>query len=382
MSPQSMLSPDAVARALAVRDLTDPSQGPHAVQKAMDAAVQALARASGCEVVVHRGSPIVPAADHWERLGYAPDAARDPRGARWVSGGEVLRARTTAMMPALLRGLAAAPPADVLLVVPGVVYRREGDRLRAEEGHQVELWRVRRGEAFGLRDLARMIGAVAGATAPGLTLSAAPEPLPYAIDGRRVDVRVRGEWIGIAECGVVAPAVLRDAGWPEGTSALAMTLDLDRVVVLAKGMDDVRQLRSRDPRVAPQLLDLAPYVPAPRPWLRPELRGKVPVRECGSIDEVRDSIDDLDQRIVTLLAERRGYVLQAARFKKNPDEVRVPAREEAVVRHVREVAHEAGIEADVVEEIYRQLMGRFVELEHAAKRHAAAAPAPAAATAP
>jgi phenylalanyl-tRNA synthetase alpha chain len=368
MSPQSMLTPEAVARALAVRDLTDPSQGPHAVQKVLDAAVQAVARASGCEVVVHRGSPIVPAADHFERLRHPPEAERDPRGARRVSAGEVLRARTTAMLPGLLRSLAAAPPADVLLVAPGVVYRREGDRARAEEGHQVDLWRVRRGAPFSLRDLARMIGAVAGAAAPGLTLSAVPEPLPWVADGRRVDVRVRGEWIGVAECGVVVPDVLRDAGWPEDATALAMTLDLDRLTVLAKGMDDVRTLRSRDPRVAPQLLDLAPYVPAPRPWLRPDLRGRAPVRECGSLDEVRSSIDDVDGRIVKLLAERRGYVLQAARFKKG-DEVRVPAREEAVVAHVREVAREAGIEADVVEEVYRQLMGRFVELERAAKRH-------------
>ncbi len=373
MSPQSMLPPDAVARALAVRDLTDPSQGPHAVQKVLDAAVQALSRAMACEVVVHRGSPVVPAADHRERLGYPADAARDPHAPRHVSATEVLRARTTAMIPALLRGLAAAPPKDVLLVVPGVVHRREGDRMRAREGHQVDLWRVRRGAPFSLRDLARMIGAVASATVPGLTISAAPEALPYAVDGRRVDVRVRGEWIGVAECGVVVPGVLAGAGWPADACALAMTLDLDRLVVLAKGMDDVRALRSHDPRVAPQLLDLAPYVPAPRPWLRPELRGKAPLRECGTLDEVRTSIDELDGRIVGLLAERRGYVLQAARFKKSPEEIRAPAREEAVVARVRALASEAGIEADVVEEVYRQLIGRFVELERAAKRREGAA---------
>ena len=36
---------------------------------------------------------------------------------------------------------------------------------------------------------------------------------------------------------------------------------LDRLTMLAKGIDDIRLLRSTDPRVAAQLADLEPYRP-------------------------------------------------------------------------------------------------------------------------
>ncbi len=44
MSPNPVLTPDALRRALAIRDLTDPSHGPHAVQHLLRAAQDALAR--------------------------------------------------------------------------------------------------------------------------------------------------------------------------------------------------------------------------------------------------------------------------------------------------------------------------------------------------
>jgi phenylalanyl-tRNA synthetase alpha chain len=73
----------------------------------------------------------VPLADNYELLGYAPDAAaRDARYTRYVSGSEVLRTHTSAMIPGLLRSLACAACEDVLLAYPGLVYRRDRiDRL-------------------------------------------------------------------------------------------------------------------------------------------------------------------------------------------------------------------------------------------------------------
>ncbi len=48
---------------------------------------------------------------------------------------------------------------------------------------------------------------------------------------------------------------------PAHVSGLAMGLGLDRTLMLRKGMEDVRPLRSSDPRVAGPLLDLSPYRP-------------------------------------------------------------------------------------------------------------------------
>jgi phenylalanyl-tRNA synthetase alpha chain len=42
-------------------------------------------------------------------------------------------------------------------------------------------------------------------------------------------------------------------------SGLAMGIGLDRMLMLRKGIGDIRELRSADPRIASQMLDLAPY---------------------------------------------------------------------------------------------------------------------------
>jgi phenylalanyl-tRNA synthetase alpha chain len=293
-----ILGAAALARALAVRDLTDPAQGPHAVQRVLGAAANALLAAWGCPAIVERASPVVSIADNYDRLRYPADgAARDARHTRYVSATHLLRTQTSALIPPLLRRLAADPPRDALLVCPGIVYRRDAiDRLHVGEPHQVDLWRIRRGPPLGVRDLAEMIATVAAAVAPGLTVSVVASPHPYTREGRQIDVRVRGEWIEIGECGLAAPEVLRDAGLPPDASGLAMGLGLDRLVMIAKGLDDVRLLRAADPRIAGQMLDLAPWRPVSR---RPPVRRDLSVAVRADADA-----EALGDRVREVLGDR------------------------------------------------------------------------------
>ena len=92
------------------------------------------------------------------------------------------------------------------------------------------------------------------------------------------------------------------------------------------------------------------------------------MRECSSLDEVRKCIDDVDGRLVRLLAERRGYVIQASRFKTSDADVRVPARVEQVISKVRWLAGVEGVEPDVVEAVYRRMIEGFIAIEGAAQR--------------
>ncbi|MET0712633.1 MAG: hypothetical protein ABWZ30_09050, partial [Jiangellaceae bacterium] len=81
---------DALVDALTLRDLTDPGQGPHAMQLLVDSAVAALAEPA--EIHLARSAPVVPVEDNYDRLGYAADAiARDARYTRYVSEVCVLR---------------------------------------------------------------------------------------------------------------------------------------------------------------------------------------------------------------------------------------------------------------------------------------------------
>ena len=289
--PHAILSPDAVERALALRDLTDPGQGPHAMQLLVDAGVGALGQAWGCAVTVERAHPVVTVADNYDALLYPPGgAARDARYTRYVSRDTLLRTQTSAMIPPLLRRLAAAPPADVLLACPGLVWRRDRiDRLHVGEPHQLDLWRLRRGSELAGRDLDEMIALVAAAVAPGRAVRVERTVHPYTAGGLEVHVEVDGEWVEIAECGVAHPYLLRACGIPDGWSGLAMGLGLDRLLMLAKGMDDIRLIRSEDPRIAAQLQDLAPYRPVSRhPPVRRDL--SVAVGEYAVAEELGDRV--------------------------------------------------------------------------------------------
>ena|SRR5438270_64336 len=88
--------------------------------------------------------------------------------------------------------------------------------------------------------------------------------------------------------------------------------------------------------------------------------------ECGSLDEVRGEIDRIDRAIIALIAERAGYVHAAARFKATEAEVAAPERQSAMLRSRRAWAAEAGLDPDVIEKIYRDLVSYFIarETEH------------------
>ena len=268
----STLSTAELDRCLAVRDLTDPAAGPHAVQLVVDAMVNALPGESR----LVRAHPVVTVEDNYEHLGYPADAVtRDARYTRYVAAGQVLRSHTTAMVPPALRALASepTPPGDVLLACPGLCYRRDSvDRLHTGTPHQLDLWRLRRGRPLAAADLLAMIDTVVRAALPGATWRAVDAVHPYTCDGRQVDVRWRGEWVEVGECGLAAPSILSGCGLDDAWTGLAMGLGLDRLLMLRKGIPDIRLLRATDQRVAGQLLDLATYRPvSQRPPVRRDL---------------------------------------------------------------------------------------------------------------
>jgi phenylalanyl-tRNA synthetase alpha chain len=316
--PRPVLTPEALARALSLRDLTDPAQGPHAVQLVLDAAVGALRAAWGAPAVIERAHPVVSIADNYDRLHYAQGAAaRDARYTRYVSPTTLLRTHTSAMIPPLLRRLAAAPPGDALLACPGLTWRRDRiDRLHVGEPHQVDLWRLRRGPPLGTRDLEAMIRAVLAAVAPGREVRTERTVHPYTAGGLQLEVRDGDGWVEVGECGLAHPRVLSDAGLGEGWSGLAMGLGLDRLVMLAKGLDDIRLLRSGDPRVAAQLLDLAPWRPvSDQPPIRRDL--SVAVAADRTPEELGDGVREAlgaradDVEAVEVLAETWAEALPA-----------------------------------------------------------------------
>ncbi|WP_290865422.1 hypothetical protein [Hamadaea sp.] len=240
-------------RLLAVRDLTDPAAGPHAVQLVAERLEQAVAQTWCVPIRRDPGPRIVTVADNYDRLRYRPDdVTRDRRYSHYADDGRMLRSHTTARIPALLRETTA----DVLLSVPGICYRRDViDRRHVGQPHQHDLWLIRpAGPSLTSDDLTAMVRAVVEAVLPGQPWHTPPSVHPYTMEGREIYV---GD-VEIGECGLAHPEVLAAAGLPDA-SGLAMGLGLDRLTMLAKGIPDIRLLRDPDPRVAGQMLDLLPY---------------------------------------------------------------------------------------------------------------------------
>lgn len=294
----ALLSPEQLGRDLSVRDLTDPAAGRHAIQLVLDRAAGALSARWACPVRWRRGERIVPVADNYDLLGYDPtDVTREARYSRYVAPGWMLRSHSTAIIPAALRELAANPADDVLLVCPGLVYRRDAiDRLHTGTPHQLDLWRVtRRPPPMASADLTEMIKTLLGGLLPGSRYRLEDRVHPYTLGGRQVDAWHAGEWVEVGEAGLAHPDVLRRAGLEGSWSGLALGIGLDRLVMLIKEVPDIRLLRSADPRVAGQMLSLDRYSPvSAMPPVTRDLSVAVAAGDLAEDlgDRVRDALAD------------------------------------------------------------------------------------------
>jgi phenylalanyl-tRNA synthetase alpha chain len=192
------------------------------------------------------------------------------------------------MIPRALRMIAPARYDDVVVACPGLTYRRDSiDRLHVGEPHQLDLWRIAR-RALTRDDLVAMIERVAAALLPGVPLRLEPASHPYTLDGLEVHGNVQGRWVEILECGRAHPQILAAAGLGE-CSGLAMGIGLDRMLMLRKGIEDIRALRSPDPRIQAQMLDLEPYRPvSSQPPIYRDL--SVAVEQEASAEELGDQV--------------------------------------------------------------------------------------------
>ena len=82
----------------------------------------------------------------------------------------------------------------------------------------------------------------------------------------------------------------------------------------------------------------------------------------GEVSGLPDAERDAGE-VVRLLADRERLVRSAAAFKTDEQAVRAPARVEAVIAKVRALAEESGASPEVIETVYRAMIGAFIDLE-------------------
>lgn len=88
--------------------------------------------------------------------------------------------------------------------------------------------------------------------------------------------------------------------------------------------------------------------------------------ECSNIQEIRFEIDAIDREVILALGKRFAYVKAAAKFKTSEEDVKASERFDAMLQQRRIWAEEAGLNPDVIEKLYRDLVNYFIneELQH------------------
>ena len=81
------------------------------------------------------------------------------------------------------------------------------------------------------------------------------------------------------------------------------------------------------------------------------------------MDDVGAEIDRLDVELVSLIVEWFSYVDRAWTFKKTPADATVPWRIQQVVDKVKAHAEDTNLPPEMVEALWRQMIGWFIQYE-------------------
>ncbi len=132
------------------------------------------------------------------------------------------------------------------------------------------------------------------------------------------------------------------------------------VVRIEQIEDNVITVSGLDAQDGAPVVDIKPYAPY---FDADRQSQQLEVREVSSLQEARDAIDAIDAEIIRLFGNRAKFVHQVVRFKSSPEEVPAPNRYAQVMRQRREWAETAGLNPDVIEEMYKLLVDNFIKEE-------------------
>ena len=85
---------------------------------------------------------------------------------------------------------------------------------------------------------------------------------------------------------------------------------------------------------------------------------------CKNKEEIRQAIDELDRKIISLIGKRYQYVKEIVKYKeKTPDAIVAKERYNLVIASRRALAEENGLNPDIIEEMYKRLLQYFIQEE-------------------
>jgi isochorismate pyruvate lyase len=85
--------------------------------------------------------------------------------------------------------------------------------------------------------------------------------------------------------------------------------------------------------------------------------------KCKNMNDIRESIDSIDEEIVKLIAHRVQYVKEASKFKVDETAVKDSNRVSKVIASKKELALKHGISEELIGNIYEMMIDFFIKEE-------------------
>lgn len=235
----------------------------HPLTQAMDQMIHLLA---GMGFSVQYGPDIDTDYYNFEVLNFPPEhPARDMQDTFYVSPHVLLRTHTSNIQARVMQG--NQPP--IRLIAPGKVYRNETITARSHVFfHQVEAVYIDKQVSFADL-LATMDEFLKKLFKQTIEIRYRPSYFPFVEPGMEVDVSClvcsgkgcqlckHSGWVEVAGAGMIHPEVLRNGGIdPEHYSGFAWGMGVERLVMMLRGISDIRLFTENDLRFLRQFTAL------------------------------------------------------------------------------------------------------------------------------
>jgi isochorismate pyruvate lyase len=86
-------------------------------------------------------------------------------------------------------------------------------------------------------------------------------------------------------------------------------------------------------------------------------------KDCTTMEDVRAGVDDIDRRVVALIARRFAFMDAAARIKRDRQAVRDERRKAEVIAKVKTAAVEHGLDTELMGRLYEELVESSIAYE-------------------
>lgn len=195
---------------------------------------------------VHEGPEVEDDFHNFTALNIPADhPARAMHDTFYLPDGRLLRTHTS---PVQIRAM-LRQGAPIRLIAPGRVYRCDSDMTHTPMFHQVEGLVVDTNVSFA--NLKAMLAEFAERFFErSVSVRFRPSYFPFTEPSAEVDVLSEsGRWLEVLGCGMVHPKVLANVGIdPEKYTGYAFGMGVERLAMLAYGIDDIRLLFDNDLR--------------------------------------------------------------------------------------------------------------------------------------